>query len=42
MMAGLEVRLDKMEAAIRKLTFRENSGRANEVNYWVFDYESAR
>ena len=41
-MAGLEVRLDKMEAAIRKLTFRENSGRANEVNYWVFDYESAR
>jgi len=42
MMAGLEERLDKMEAAIRKPTFRENSGRANEVNYWVFDYDPAR
>ena len=28
-MAGLEERLDKMELAIRKQTFRENSGRAN-------------
>lgn len=41
-MAGLEERLDKMEAAIRKPTFRGNSGRANEVNYWVFDYDPAR
>ena len=42
MMAGLEERLDKMEAAIHKPTFRENSGRANEVNFWVFDYDPAR
>ena len=38
-MAGLEERLDKMELAIRKQTFRENCGRANEVNFWVFDYD---
>lgn len=38
-MAGLEERLDKMELTIRKQTFRENSGRANEVNFWVFDYD---
>ena len=38
-MAGLEERLDKMELAIRKQTFRENSGRANEVNFWIFDYD---
>ena len=37
-MASLEERLDAMEAEIRKPRFRENSGRANEVNYWVFDY----
>ena len=33
-----EERLDQMEAEIRKPTFRRNKGRANEVNYWVFDY----
>ena len=38
-MVGLVERLDKMELAIRKQTFRENSGRANEVNFWVFDYD---
>ena len=38
MMADLETRLDEMEAAIRKPAFRQSSGRANEVNYWVFDY----
>ena len=37
-MASLEERLDAMEAEIRKPRFRENNGRANEVNYWVFDY----
>ena len=31
-------RLDEMEAAIRKTSFRKGTGRANEVNYWVFDY----
>ena len=41
-MAGLQERLDQMEAAIHKPTFRESSGRANEVNYWVFDYDPAK
>lgn len=40
-MAGLQERLDQMEAAIHKPSFRESSGRANEVNYWVFDYDPA-
>ena len=34
----LSDRLDEMEAAIRKTSFRKGTGRANEVNYWVFDY----
>jgi len=37
-MASLEERLDQLEAAIRKPSFRQNKGKANEVNYWVFDY----
>lgn len=37
-MASIEERLDAMEAEIRKPSFRQNMGRANEVNYWVFDY----
>lgn len=37
-MADLNARLDKMEEAIRKPSFRQSSGRANEVNYWIFDY----
>lgn len=37
-MADLNGRLDKMEDAIRKPSFRQSSGRANEVNYWIFDY----
>ncbi len=41
-MADLTARLDKMEAAIRKPSFRQSSGRANEVNYWVFDYPPER
>ena len=41
-MAGLQERLDQMEAAIHKPSFRESSGRANEVNYWVFDYAPAK
>ena len=35
---NLSDRLDEMEAAIRKTSFRKGTGRANEVNYWVFDY----
>ena len=41
-MAELQERLDEMEAAIHKPKFRESSGRANEVNYWVFDYDPAK
>lgn len=37
-----EERLDQMEAEIRKPSFRKNRGRANEVNYWVFDYPPQR
>lgn len=38
MMAELAQRLDGMERAIRKPSFRSSRGRANEVNYWIFDY----
>lgn len=31
-------KLDAMERAVRDPTFRRNSGRANEINYWIFDY----
>ena len=41
-MAGIQERLDMMEAAIRKPSFMQSSGRANEVNYWVFDYDPAK
>lgn len=37
-MAELSERLDEMERAIRKPSFLQSTGRANEVNYWVFDY----
>ena len=37
-MADLNARLDEMERLIKKPSFRQSSGRANEVNYWVFDY----
>lgn len=41
-MADLTARLDEMEQAIRKPSFRSSSGRANEVNYWIFDYPPER
>ena len=37
-MAGIEERLDQMEVLIKKPSFRQTKGKANEVNYWVFDY----
>jgi hypothetical protein len=37
-MADLEKRLEQLESIIKKPTFRMNKGKANEVNYWVFDY----
>lgn len=39
MMASITERLDQMEASIRKPSFRQTKGKANEVNYWVFDYD---
>ena len=41
-MADLAERLDKMEEEIKKPSFRQSIGRANEVNYWVFDYPPER
>ena len=41
-MAELARRLDEREAAIRKPSFRSSRGRANEVNYWIFDYPPDR
>ncbi len=41
-MADLAERLDKMEEEIKKPVFRQSIGRANEVNYWVFDYPPER
>ena len=38
----LNERLDEMETAIRKPSFRASSGKANEVNYWIFDYPPER
>ncbi len=37
-MTNLDDRLDQMEEEIKKPSFRKGTGRANEVNYWVFDY----
>ena len=41
-MADLNKRLDEMEAAIKKPSFRASSGKANEVNYWIFVYPPER
>ena len=38
-MANIAERLDQMEASVRKPSFRQTKGKANEVNYWVFDYD---
>ena len=38
MMSNIEERLDQMEILIKKPSFRQTKGKANEVNYWVFDY----
>lgn len=35
-------RLDAMEAAIKKPAFRQSSGKANEINCWIFDYPSEK
>ena len=38
-MKTITERLDQMETAIKEPRFRNNLGRANEINYWVFDYD---
>lgn len=35
---SLEERLDRVETAIRKPSFRQNKGLGNEVGYYIFDY----
>lgn len=37
-MADLSKRMDEMETMIRKPSFMQSGGKANEVNFWVFDY----
>lgn len=37
-MENIEERLNQMEMLIQKPSFRQAKGKANEVNYWVFDY----
>ena len=37
-MNNIEDRLNQMEILIKKPSFRQTKGKANEVNYWVFDY----
>lgn len=37
-MTNIEERLEQMELMIKKPSFRQTKGKANEVNYWVFDY----
>ena len=37
-MRDLNERLDEMEEKVRSPKIRQTSGRANEVNYWIFDY----
>lgn len=37
-MSKIEERLDQMEMQIKKPSFRQTKGKANEVSYWVFDY----
>ena len=35
---GLQERMDEMDIKVHQRSFRETTGKANEVNYWVFDY----
>lgn len=38
---SLEERLEVLKTTIEQPNFRRTSGKANEVNYWVFDYDPA-
>jgi len=38
-MLGLNKRLDLIEPKILEKNFREGRGTANEVNFWIFDYD---
>ncbi len=37
-----EERLDRMEEQVKDPSLRSSRGRANEVNYWVFDYPPSK
>ena len=37
-MTEIGEKVDEMEEAIKKPSFRQSRGQANEVNYWIFDY----
>ena len=39
---NFETRLDEMELAVNNSSFRNTIGNANEVNYWIFDYDPAK
>ena len=41
-MRDMNERLDEMEEKVRSSKLRQSSGRANEVNYWIFDYPPER
>ena len=41
-MRDLNERLDEMEEKVKSPKLRQSSGRANEVNYWIFDYPPER
>lgn len=34
----IEQRLTELEREIKNPSFRDNKGKANEINYWIFDY----
>ena len=39
---NFEARLDEMELAVYNPSFRETIGNANDVNYWIFDYDPSK
>ncbi|MCI2147016.1 MAG: DUF1788 domain-containing protein [Clostridiales bacterium] len=40
-MENIDERLTRMELAMREPAFREEYGKTNEINYWIFDYDPA-
>lgn len=40
-MENIDERLTRTELAMREPAFREEYGKTNEINYWIFDYDPA-